>query len=161
MAMVGCSSDTGTVSDDGITSYEVDMSGYEALDADNNNFRGISPEEFIRVYEEGGSGVFYIGYTGCGYCQNSIATFQEAAEETGTTIYYIDAYSEEYDFFEYYDEIITILEPLLRTDSDGEPILYTPHIFALINGEFGSSLIGGGDELEEVIALMEEVQNAD
>ena len=161
IAMLGCSNETDTVSEDGIESYEVDMSGYDELDAENHNFRGISPEEFIRVYEEGGSGVFYIGYTGCGYCQSSVAVFQEAAEETGMTIYYIDAYSEEYDFFEYYDEIVAILEPILRTDSDGEPALYTPHIFALVNGSFGTSLVGGSDSVEEVVALIEEVQNAD
>ena len=160
IAMFGCSSGNTTVTVDGITSYEVDMSGYEDLDAENNNFRGISPQEFIRVYEEGGSGVFYIGYTSCSYCQVNIALFQEAAEETGTTIYYLDAYSEEYDFFEYYEEIIAILEPILRTNSDGEATIYTPHIFALVNGSFGTSLIGGADSVDEVIALMEEVLNA-
>ncbi len=155
MTMVGCSQETVNVID--IESFAVDMSGYDGMDADDHNFRGITPEEFIRIYEEGGSGVFYIGYTGCSYCQSSVATYQEAAEETGTTIYYIDPYSEEYDFFEYYDELIEILEPILRT-SGGTPMIYTPHIFAMVNGSFGTSLIGGGDTVEEVVALMEEVR---
>ncbi len=160
LGMVGCSKEAETITFLDIESFAVDMSGYDGMDADDHNFRGITPEEFIRIYEEGGSGVFYIGYTGCDYCQLYVATFQEAAEETDTTIYYINPYSEEYDFFEYMDELIEILEPILRT-SGGEPIIYTPHIFALINGSFGTSLIGSVDSVDEVIALMEELQTGE
>lgn len=155
LSLFGCDKQVNIID---IESFDVDMSGYEDMKAHDHHFRGITPQEFIRVYEEDGSGVFYIGYTNCGNCQSSVKTFEEAAKETDTTVYYLDPYSEDYDFFAYMDELMTILDPILRHEDDGTPTIYTPHIFAMVNGEFGSSLIGNGDKLEEVIDLMNEVK---
>ena len=55
------------------------------------------------------------------------------------------------------DDLTTILDPILRHE-DGQAIIYTPHIFAMVNGEFKTSLIGNGDKLDEVIALIEETK---
>ncbi len=142
-----------------IDSFDVDMSGYLDMNSVNHHFKGITPEEFIRVINEDGSGVFYIGYTNCGSCQNSVAMFEEAAEATDTTVYYLNVYPEDgvYDFFASMDELTTILDPILRHD-DGEPVIYTPHLIALVNGEFKDSLIGGGFTIEDVENLMNEVK---
>lgn len=155
LVLTGCSNEEKNYVE--ISSFDVDMSGYEGMSATDHHFRGITPEEFIRVYEEDGTAVFYIGYTECPNCQSSVATFEEAATETDATIYYLDPYSEEYDFFAYMDDLTTILDPILRHE-DGQAIIYTPHIFAMVNGEFKTSLIGNGDKLDEVIALIEETK---
>ncbi len=156
ISLLGCSKEETRFIE--IESYDVDMSGYEDMPSTNHHFKGITPTEFMRVYEEDGSGVFYIGYTGCSSCQATVSLIEEAAIETDTTVYYLDPYSEEYDFFSYMSDIMAILDPILRHEDDGTATIYTPHIFAMINGEFGQSLIGGGDTVDELVSLMEEVR---
>ncbi len=156
ISLLGCSKEEAQFIE--IASFDVDMSGYESMPSTNHHFRGITPEEFMRVYEEDGSGIFYIGYTGCPNCQAMVPTIEEAAIETDSTVYYLDPYSEDYDFFSYLDDIMATLDPILRHDSDGTATIYTPHIFTLINGEFGTSYIGGNETLEDLVSLMEEVK---
>ena len=62
ISLLGCSKEEAQFIE--ITSFDVDMSGYEGMPSTNHHFRGITPEEFMRVYEEDGSGIFYIGYKG-------------------------------------------------------------------------------------------------
>ena len=49
LVLTGCSNEEKNYVE--ISSFDVDMSGYEGMPATDHHFRGITPEEFIRVYE--------------------------------------------------------------------------------------------------------------
>lgn len=134
-----------------INSFTVDMSGYEGMNSINHNFEGITPEEFIKVYNDKGSGCFYIGFENCGYCQEMVKYINQAAKNTNSKIYYIDAYSDLYPLSDFYNEIYEILYPVLLDGKDGEKVIKTPHFFTLINGEISSSKIGVYNDSEEKI----------
>ena len=132
-----------------ISSFPVDMSVYEGMKSTNHHFVGISPEEFIKVFREKGSGAFYMGADSCSYCQETVKYMEKAAENMDVTIYYIDVYNNQYPLMEHYEEIYEILLPILLDGSNGEKTIQTPHLFTLVNGEFATSCVGGMKETDE------------
>ena len=123
-------------------SFKIDMSAYKDMTSLDHNFKGVSPEEFMRVFKEGGSGAFLLGYEGCYNCQQSISHLNAAAEKVGVTVYYMDCYSEKYPLELYESDMIKLLEPYLTTNEKGQKAIYTPHLIILVNGEVYDSKIG-------------------
>lgn len=122
---------------------EVDMSGYDNMSSLNHHFKLITPDEYLRVYKEGGSGAFYFGSTTCHYCQEMVKYMEKAAEDSNQTIYYIDVYSTSDPLTSVLDEMTEALYPVLAKDSSGEKAIQTPHFLILINGEYAASKVGG------------------
>lgn len=134
-----------------VETFAVDMSVYKNMNSTKHNYKGISPKELIKIYNEKGSGSFYIGYDSCPYCQESVSLMNEAAESLGVTVYYIDAYLQGDPLKDYYDEVFDILYPVLE-ERDGKKTILTPHFFTIVNGEIVKSNIGGtGSSDQEII----------
>ena len=134
-----------------VDTFNVDMSGYAGIKAVNHHFLGTTVSELKRTIDEKGSGIFYVGYVGCSWCQDCLRYLEEVAEELDVKIYYIDAYSEAYPVV--YDKetfalLKEILDPLLKTDEDGEKVVFTPHVFTVINGQFDGSQISVPEDWE-------------
>ena len=145
--MAGCGGEKPDLSYE-VESFAVDMSGYNGVKSVGHAFRGVSPAEVFRALEENGSAVFYLGYTGCHFCQKTVKVLNEAALELGVTVYYIDGYSTVYplnDENHYDQKLIEALNDYLRTDENGEKALYTPHVFTIINGKIAESMISYDD----------------
>lgn len=88
--------------------------------------------------------IIYMGYPGCENCQNAIASIQSAAIATEQTVYSLDV-SEEIVTDEDYDEIYNALESILVSLDKNNPDaieLYTPHVFAIVNGELRQGYVG-------------------
>ena len=127
-----------------IQSDRVDMSGYDGVTSTKHMFRVVKLSEVFRTIDEGSSGVFFLGRTNCGCCQEVTCILNEAATETGVTVYYIDPYDEEYNLVsdaEIRKKTMEYLYDILDENEEGEKDLMTPHFFTVINGHFGDSQV--------------------
>ena len=79
-----------------LDTYPIDMSIYEGMKSVDHHFLGVSPQELLRCYKEEGSGIFYLGFKGCGVCQSMTQYVEEAGEKLDKVIYYLDCTSTEY-----------------------------------------------------------------
>ena len=123
----------------------VDMSSYDGVSSTGHNFRLTLPSEIFKVIEEKSSCVFYLGRSDCGCCQRVCKYLNEVAKELDVYVYYIDAYNEEEPCTdeEMMERLYETLYPILDYQ-DGEKCLLTPHVFAIINGEFKGTLVCTG-----------------
>ena len=127
-----------------IQSDRVDMSGYDGVTSTKHNFRVVKLSEVFRTIDEGSSGVFFLGRTNCGCCQEVTWILNEAAMETDVIIYYIDPYDEEFNLVsdaEMRQKTMDYLYDILDPNEEGEKDLMTPHFFTVINGHFGDSQV--------------------
>jgi|GEM_PF-1170304 len=131
-----------------LNTEKVDMSVYEGMTSFNHNFEEVNLFEVYDYIENGGSGLFYLGYSNCSNCQAIVKYMDEAAQELDVTIYYIDIDKDEYNILgdkEAFYKILEFFEPVLRKE-DGSAVIYTPELFQVINGEFGEYHIGISDD---------------
>ena len=127
-----------------IESERIDMSGYEGVTSTKHNFRIVKLSEVFRTIDEGSSGIFYLGRTNCGCCQEITRILNEAAMELNVNVYYIDPYDEDYDLVsdvEIRKKTMEYLYDILDPNEEGEKDLMTPHVFTVINGHFGDSQV--------------------
>ena len=131
-------------SDFTIETYKVDMSGYENLKSSGHMFLGTTVSELKRTIDEKGYGAFILSRTSCSHCQIAMQYLNQAAEELGVYVYYIDAESETYPILntENFNILYDILYDVLEKGDDGEKEMQTPHLFTIIDGEIVGSQIG-------------------
>ena len=137
LTLTACSSDEEAVYIDVETSV-VDMSGYANMPVVGHNFVGVSPQEVLRIIEEGGSGAVFYGYSTCPFCHQAAYVLNNAAKEKDMTIYYVNVHPSDDpgdDFYDAMDETTTVLADFLSKDEDGEPEFYVPNLFIIKNGK--------------------------
>ncbi len=135
-----------------------DMSGYTFLKDNDPSFLKISFQDALRMFAEGGTGILYYGSSGCPWCQRAVPVLDEAAEEQGIQVYYVD--TGVYDFTqEEFDQLMKYTEVLLVTDSEGEKSFQIPQVIALKDGEiigYHLALVDGFSIEDESSDLNEE-----
>ncbi len=148
LLLVGCSSTSSAKPDfdSGFTieTYKADMSGYENLKSTGHMFLGTTVLELKRTIDEKGYGAFVLSRTSCSHCQIAMQYLNQAAEELGVYVYYIDAESDAYPILgtDNYDTLYNALYDVLAEDDEGNKELQTPHFFTIIDGEIVGSQIG-------------------
>ena len=138
--LVGC---TPKQTDKPLNNYQmetidVDMTIYHGMPFSGHAYKGIKMQNFFDLIDNKGTALIFIGYKGCGACQISVPLINQAAKQTDNTIYYIDAtsYSDEE-----YNKYIEITKDFLNKDN-GEPVLYTPSVMLVNDGEIIDNIIG-------------------
>ena len=124
---------------------EVDMSAYPGVPSVGHCFKEIYPSEFFKAYDAKSSGVFYLGYPDCPFCRQFVKYLNELALQKGVTVYYMNAYNDAEPYkigTEAYDRTLEILYDFTDEDDNGEKCLWTPTVFAMINGEIKGFEIG-------------------
>ena len=131
-------------SDFTVETYKVDMSGYENIKSTGHMFLGTTVSELKRTIDEKGYGTFVLSRTSCSHCQIAMQYLNQAAEELGVHVYYIDAESDTYPILgtDNYDTLYNALYDVLAEDDEGNKELQTPHFFTIIDGEIVGSQIG-------------------
>ena len=123
---------------------EVDMSAYGGVNSTNHMFKEILPIELKNVFENNSSGVFYIGYIDCPFCQKCLRYLDQVSREMGVTIYYIDAFNETDPLSG--DTLLMVeglLEKIMQKDEDDDDYhIWTPSVFNVINGEIVNYSVG-------------------
>ena len=124
---------------------------YDNMSSTKHNFKEVNLFDVYDFIEKGGSGIFYLGYTSCHNCMTAVQYINQAAEEMGVTVYYINIDREDYhvaDNKDVYNEVVEKLNPILGKDATGEKGIFTPDVFQVINGEFGDYFVGLTDDFD-------------
>lgn len=92
-------------------------------------------EEIIDILEDG-TGVVFLGYPACPWCQRYAAMLNDMAKEYGIkTIYYHDTYEDWQNDTEDYRKLTEILSDHLQFDNVGNRHLYVPDSVFVVDGE--------------------------
>lgn len=110
--------------------------------AKNNVFVYRNIDEIINILEKG-TGIVYLGFPECKWCQRYTKYLNEVAIDMGISkIYYYNIREDRKLNTENYQKIVSILENYLQNDEEGNKCIYVPSVIALKKGE----IVGFDDE---------------
>lgn len=96
-------------------------------------YRNIN--EIIKILENG-TGIIYLGFPECPWCQAYVPMLNEVADIEGLEkIYYYDIYEDRKENTEEYQKIVSIISDYLQYDEEGNKRIYVPAIIAVSKGE--------------------------
>ena len=109
---------------------------------EDNVFLYRNADEIIRILENG-TGVVYLGFPECKWCQKYVTYLNEAAKENDITrIYYFDILDARSKNTSEYQQIVSLLEEYLEYDEEGNKRVFVPAIIVVDKGE----IVGFDDE---------------
>lgn len=115
----------------------------EYTQVDKNNvyvYRKV--DDIINILEKG-TGIVYLGFPECQWCQRYTKYLNEVAQDMGLTkIYYYNIREDRANNTENYLKIVKILQDYLQLDEEGHSRIYVPSVIALKKGE----IVGFDDE---------------
>lgn len=82
-----------------------------------------------------GTGIVFLGFKECPWCQKMAPMINRAAEDGGANIYYLDIRKLNDTDPDTYQSLISILLPYLPKDENGQSKVSTPDISFVRNGE--------------------------
>ena len=107
-----------------------------------NAFVYKEAEEIIKILEHG-TGIVYLGFPECPWCQAYVPILSEVADIEGIDkIYYFNILNERKENTQNYQKMVSILSDYLQYDDEGNKRIYVPAIIAVIDGQ----IIGFDDE---------------
>lgn len=102
--------------------------------ANDNRFVFASASEVLEKFESG-SGLIFLGFQQCPWCQQLAPIVDAAAKAEGLDkIYYLDIRHARETNDDTYKKLVEKLKPHLRTDENGQPRVYVPDVTALKDG---------------------------
>lgn len=116
------------------SSRQVDMHEEYPEVPEDNRFIKESATDTIRRLEEG-SGVIFLGFKECPWCQEMAPLVNEAAEAEGVDVYYLDIREARESNNLEYQELVSILAPYLSKDESGNPRISVPDISFVSDGD--------------------------
>lgn len=143
----GCSSKKQTVSaSSSSTKQEIDTSAplteqYNQLD-DDSAFK-IMQKDNLKTFIEHGTGILYMSFPQCPWCQAYIPMLSEVLKENDVQAYYYNIRVDREKDHDFYEAIANLLiqknasgdENVVRYDNDGNPLIYMPLTLFIENGE--------------------------
>ena len=98
--------------------------------------------EIIKILENG-TGVVYLGFPECPWCQTYAVILNEVANEVGLDkIYYYDILEDRKNNTEEYQTMVSLLKDYLQFDEEGNKRIFVPNVSFHVNGE----VIGNDNE---------------
>lgn len=115
----------------------------EYTEVDKNNvFVYRDTDQIINILEKG-TGIVYLGFPECPWCQRYSKYLNEVALDLGVEkIYYYNIREDRSNNTEEYQKIVAIIEDYLQYDEEGNKRIYVPSVIALKKGE----IVGFDDE---------------
>ena len=103
--------------------------------ADDNRFVYVSPSEIKQIFKHG-SGLVFLGFKECPWCQKLAPMIDEAAKAEGLTkVYYMDIRQARANNDVTYQMLVEKLKDYLAKDGDGNPRIFVPDVTALHDGK--------------------------
>ncbi len=137
------------------TDAEKFSSEYKLVDKDNR-FKYATASQVLEIFEKG-SGIVFLGFPSCPWCQQLAPLVDKAAKESNIpVIYYLNIRDLHQNNDSNYQAIIKKLAPHLKQDESGSPRVYVPDVSALHKGE-----IVGRFEQEATSEGEQQVQGAE
>lgn len=101
----------------------------------NNVFVYRDAGEIIKILE-GGTGIVYLGFPECPWCQAYVPMLNEVAKEEGVEkIYYFNIREDRQENSKDYQKIVKIVKNFLMKDDEGNERIFVPDIYAVQNGK--------------------------
>ena len=114
---------------------------YTLVDKDNK-FRYATIDEVIDTLEDG-TGVVYLGFPECKWCQQYTVYLNELAKDRNIPeIMYYNIREDRQNNTKNYQTIVNILNDYLPEDEEGNPRVYVPEVIFMSNGK----ILGFDDE---------------
>lgn len=101
---------------------------------ESNRFAKESADQIMERFESG-TGIIFLGFKECPWCQKMAPILNEAAEFEGTNIYYTDIRKLNADSPADYQQLMAVLLPYLPKSANGQPRVSTPDISFVKNGD--------------------------
>lgn len=115
---------------------------------EDNVFVYKNIDEIIKVLEHG-TGIVYLGFPGCQWCQAYVPLLNEFAKESDIDkIYYCNILEDRKNNTEEYQKIVSILKDNLLYDQNGDHRIYVPDVTVVLNG----TILGHDNESSLVTA---------
>ncbi len=103
--------------------------------AANNRFVYASDKEVLNIFDSG-SGVVFLGFPQCPWCQHLSEYVDRAARAEGVDkIYYLNIRDARASNNEVYQKLVKKLEPYLDKDDNGKPRIFVPDVSIVKNGK--------------------------
>ena len=110
--------------------------------SEDNVFVYRTDKEIIDILKHG-TGIVYLGFPECPWCQAYVSYLDEVAKETKIEkIYYLNILEIRKNNTKEYQEIVSLLDNYLSYDEEGKKRIYVPAVVAVKEGE----IIGFEDE---------------
>ena len=110
--------------------------------SDDNVFVYASFDEIIDVLD-GGSGIVYLGFPECQWCNAYVPYLNEVAKSVDISqILYYNIKEDRSSNSENYQKIVNLLDGYLQNDEEGNPRIYVPAVIFVNGGE----IVGFDDE---------------
>ena len=110
--------------------------------SDDNVFVYASFDEIIDVLD-GGSGIVYLGFPECQWCNAYVPYLNDVAKSVGISkILYYNIREDRSNNSENYQKIVELLDGYLTDDEEGNPRIYVPAVIFVNNG----TIVGFDDE---------------
>lgn len=101
----------------------------------NNVFVYKNINEIIDILKNG-TGVVYLGFPECKWCQEYVKYLDEVANETEIDkIYYYDIYEDRQNNTKEYQELVKVLQNELDYDNEGKKRIFVPNVTFVIEGK--------------------------
>lgn len=101
----------------------------------DNPFVYRSVDQIINILEKG-TGVVYLGFPECPWCQAYVPYVEEVAKKVGIDkVYYFNIKEDRKNNTEEYQKIVKILDVYLPNDDEGNKRIYVPAIIIVQNGK--------------------------
>ena len=114
--------------------------------AKNNVFVRTDVETILEILEGERDGIIVFAFPECPWCQGVLPLLNIAARNVGVdTIYYYNPKEIRSELAPEYQRIITHLGEFLSNDEEGNPRLFVPDIYVVVNGE----ILGQANEMAE------------
>lgn len=111
-------------------------------------------EEEIINFLETGTGIVYLGFPECPWCQSYVVYLNEVAKDSGIEkIYYLNVKDIRTNNTENYQKIVSLLSDILPNDENGNKKVYVPQVVFvkkgnIVAGDNETSMISEGTPLE-------------
>lgn len=101
----------------------------------NNVFVYRNADEIIKILE-GGTGLVYLGFPECPWCQAYVPMLNEAAKEEGVEkIYYFNIREDRQENSKNYQKIVKLVKNYLMKDDEGNERIFVPDVYAVKDGK--------------------------
>ncbi len=114
---------------------------YTKLEEDNL-FVYRTSDEIIKILEKG-TGIIYLGFPECKWCQAYVPMLNEVAKEQKVSeIYYLNIKNDRSENTDSYKKIVFLLKEFLNFDNEGNERIFVPSVTVVKDGK----IIGYNDE---------------
>ena len=101
----------------------------------DNSFVYKTDKEIIEILKHG-TGVVYLGFPECPWCQGYVGYIEEIAKKTNVSkVYYLNVLDIRKNNTKEYQEIVSILNDYLDYDEEGKKRVYVPLVIAVKDGK--------------------------